>query len=509
MKKHIYENSILLEKNQIIIYDTIKLIMKGSINLYTKVFTMRKTKIVATIGPACSDAAVFREMCLAGLNVARLNFSHGTHEEHLEKINMIKSVREELGIPVAIMLDTKGPEYRIKIFENGSVNLAAGDRFTFTTEDIIGNQERVSVSYKGMMKDLEKGDIILLNNGLMKFIVDEITENEAVCTVIDGGNLSNRKSMSFPGKVLKQVYLSEQDKRDILFGAENDVDFIACSFVSCARDLVDVKEFLKENNITGIDLLAKIENQSGIDNIEEILDKCEGVMIGRGDMGVEIPFEELPAIQKHLITKCRLFGRRVITATEMLESMITNPRPTRAEISDVANAVYDGTSAIMLSGETAVGKYPVLAVETMSRIANQTEKNINFVKRFKETDFVIKNTIDAISHATCGMSIDVGAKAMAVCSLSGKTVRMVSRFRSPVDIVGLTTSEKTWRKLALSWGVKPVMCEELPSTDVLFYTAKKLTKAALDLEKGDKIIITGGVTTGQSGNTNLIKIENI
>ena len=509
MKKHIYENSILLEKNQIIIYDTIKLIMKGSINLYTKVFTMRKTKIVATIGPACSDAAVFREMCLAGLNVARLNFSHGTHEEHLEKINMIKSVREELGIPVAIMLDTKGPEYRIKIFENGSVNLAAGDRFTFTTEDIIGNQERVSVSYKGMMKDLEKGDMILLNNGLMKFIVDEITENEAVCTVIDGGNLSNRKSMSFPGKVLKQVYLSEQDKRDILFGAENDVDFIACSFVSCARDLVDVKEFLKENNITGIDLLAKIENQSGIDNIEEILDKCEGVMIGRGDMGVEIPFEELPAIQKHLITKCRLFGRRVITATEMLESMITNPRPTRAEISDVANAVYDGTSAIMLSGETAVGKYPVLAVETMSRIANQTEKNINFVKRFKETDFVIKNTIDAISHATCGMSIDVGAKAMAVCSLSGKTVRMVSRFRSPVDIVGLTTNEKTWRKLALSWGVKPVMCEELPSTDVLFYTAKKLTKAALDLEKGDKIIITGGVTTGQSGNTNLIKIENI
>ena len=470
---------------------------------------MRKTKIVATIGPACCDKNVFREMCLAGLNVARLNFSHGTHEEHYEKISMIKSVRTELDLPIAILLDTKGPEYRIKTFENGSVDLKTGDRFAFTTEEIIGNQDRVSVSYKGMIKDLDVGDIILLNNGLMKFKVEEITATEARCTVIDGGKLSNRKSMSFPGKVLRQVYLSEQDKSDILFGAANDVDFIACSFVSCAQDLIDVKNFLKENNITGIDLLAKIENQAGIDNIDEILDQCEGVMIGRGDMGVEIPFEELPAVQKHLITKCRLFGRRVITATEMLESMITNPRPTRAEISDVANAVYDGTSAIMLSGETAVGKHPVLAVETMSKIANQTEKNMNFVKRFRETDFVIKNTIDAISHATCGMSIDVNAKAIAVCSLSGKTVRMVSRFRSPIDIVGLTTSEKTWRKLALSWGVKPVMCEELPSTDVLFYTAKKLAKTALDLEPGDTIIITGGVTMGQSGNTNLIKIENI
>lgn len=470
---------------------------------------MRKTKIVATIGPACSDEKAFRDMCLAGLNVARLNFSHGTHEEHLEKINMIKSVRSSLGLPVAIMLDTKGPEYRIKTFENGSVNLKAGDRFAFTTDEIMGNHERVTVSYKGMIKDLEKGDIILLNNGLMKFRVEEITSTEAKCIVIEGGNLSNRKSMSFPGKVLKQIYLSEQDKSDILFGAENDVDFIACSFVSCAQDLIDVKNFLKENNITGIDLLAKIENQSGIDNIDEILEHCEGVMIGRGDMGVEIPFEELPAVQKHLITKCRLFGRQVITATEMLESMISNLRPTRAEISDVANAVYDGTSALMLSGETAVGKHPVLAVETMSKIAFQTEKNINFVKRFRETDFVIQNTVDAISHATCGMSIDVGAKAIAVCSLSGTTVRMVSRFRSPVDIVGLTTNEKTWRKLALSWGVKPVMCEELPSTDVLFYTAKKLTKSALELQYGDKIIITGGVTMGQSGSTNLIKIETI
>lgn len=468
---------------------------------------MRKTKIVATVGPACSDAATFREMCLAGLNVARLNFSHGTHAEHLEKIEMIKSVRSELSLPVAIMLDTKGPEYRIKTFEKGSVTLRRGDRFTFTTEEITGDSRRVCVSYKGMMKDLTVGDIILVNNGLMKFRVEEVTAKEARCIVLDGGVLSDRKSMSFPGKVLRQVYLSEQDKSDILFGAENGVDFIACSFVSCAKDLIDVKSFLKKNNITGIDLLAKIENQSGIDNIDEILEQCEGVMIGRGDMGVEIPFEELPAIQKHLITKCRLLGRCVITATEMLESMITNPRPTRAEISDVANAVYDGTSAIMLSGETAVGRHPVLAVETMSRIAYQTEKNISFSKRFRETDFVIRDTADAVSHAACGMSIDVGAKAMAVCSLSGTTVRMVSRFRSPADILGLTTNEKTWRKLALSWGVRPVMCEELPSTDVLFYTAKKLTGAALGLEGGDRIIITGGVTMGRPGGTNLIKIE--
>ena len=470
---------------------------------------MRKTKIVCTIGPACSDENTLTEMCRAGMNVARLNFSHGTHEEHLEKIALIKKVRKKLNYPIAIMLDTKGPEYRIKTFKNGGVTLKDGDTFTFTTLDVEGDSSRVSVSYEGLAKDLSVGDRLLLNNGLLIFEVTSLTDTDVVCKVIAGGELTNRKSMSFPNKVLKQKYLSDQDKDDLLFGIKNGVDYVACSFVSCKQDLIDVKEFMAANGAENIDLIAKIENRSGVDNIDEICAECAGIMIGRGDMGVEIPFEELPAIQKHLITKCRLLGKRVITATEMLESMIHNPRPTRAEISDVANAVYDGTSAIMLSGETAAGKYPVLTVSTMSRIAEQTEQNIHYEKRFLTSEFKIKNTVDAISHATCGMAIDIDAKAIAVCSISGMTVRMVSRFRSPVDILGLTTNEKTWYKLALSWGVTPVMCEHFESTDVLFYTAKQLAVSTFGLKKGDRIVITGGMTNGVSGNTNIIKIETV
>ncbi len=470
---------------------------------------MRKTKIVCTIGPACSNKATLIEMCKAGMNVARLNFSHGTHEEHLEKINLIKEVRAELGMPIAILLDTKGPEYRIKTFKNGSVVLKEGDKFTFTADDIEGNETRVSVNYKGLANDMDIGDKILLNNGLMVFEVISINDYDVTCKVVVGGELSNRKSMSFPGKVLKQKYLSEQDKDDLLFGVENGIDFIACSFVSCKQDLLDIIEFLKEHDAHNIDLIAKIENRSGVDNIEEICSVCSGIMIGRGDMGVEIPFEELPAIQKKIITKCRLLGKRVITATEMLESMIYNPRPTRAEISDVANAVYDGTSAIMLSGETAAGKYPVLTVKTMAKIAEQTEQNIHYGKRFLHSEFQIKNTVDAISHATCGMAIDIEAKAIAVCTISGMTARMVSRFRSPVDILGLTTNEKTWYKLALSWGVTPVMCERYDSTEVLFYTAKQTAVKTFNLKKQDKIVITGGMTNGVSGNTNIIKVETV
>ncbi len=470
---------------------------------------MRKTKIVCTIGPACSDENTLTEMCRAGMNVARLNFSHGTHEEHLEKITLIKKVRKKLNCPIAIMLDTKGPEYRIKTFKNGGVTLKDGDNFTFTTLDVEGDSDRVSVSYEGLAKDLSVGDRLLLNNGLLIFEVTSLTDTDVVCKVIAGGELTNRKSMSFPNKVLKQKYLSDQDKDDLLFGIKNGVDYVACSFVSCKQDLIDVKEFMAANGAENIDLIAKIENRSGVDNIDEICAECAGIMIGRGDMGVEIPFEELPAIQKHLITKCRLLGKRVITATEMLESMIHNPRPTRAEISDVANAVYDGTSAIMLSGETAAGKYPVLTVSTMSRIAEQTEQNIHYEKRFLTSEFKIKNTVDAISHATCGMAIDIDAKAIAVCSISGMTVRMVSRFRSPVDILGLTTNEKTWYKLALSWGVTPVMCEHFESTDVLFYTAKQLAVSTFGLKKGDRIVVTGGMTNGVSGNTNIIKIETV
>ncbi len=470
---------------------------------------MRKTKIVCTLGPTCSDEKTLTEMCMAGMNVARFNFSHSTYEEHEARIAVVKKVREKLNIPIPIMLDTKGPEYRIKTFKDGKVFLKEGDVFAFTSDDITGDEKRVSVNYKGLAHDLEKGDKILLNNGLLVFEVNETTDTDVICSVIVGGELSDRKSMSFPNKTLKQVYLSEQDKSDIKFGIEHDIDFIACSFVSCKQDLLDVKAYLSEIGAKNIDIIAKIENRTGVDNIEEICEECDGIMVARGDMGVEIPFEELPAIQKHIITKCRLLGKRVITATEMLESMIHNARPTRAEISDVANAVYDGTSAIMLSGETAAGKYPVLAVKTMATIAENTEKNIHYDRRFLSSEFKIKNTVDAISHATCGMSIDIAAKAIAVCSLSGMTARMVSRFRPPVDIVGLTTSEKTWRKLALSWGVQPCMCENYPSTDVLFYNAQKLTKDMLKLKNGDKIVITGGVTNGKSGNTNLIKVETL
>ncbi len=470
---------------------------------------MRKTKIVCTIGPASSSEDVIRGLCLAGMNVARLNFSHNTHEDHQERINTVKKVRAELGLPIAIMLDTKGPEYRIKTFKDGKIVLRDGDLFTLTARDIEGDEKAVSVSYANLPDELSVGDAILLNNGLLTFKVEEINGPDIVCRVINGGELSDRKSMSFPGRVMKQKYLSEQDKADIAFGVKNEVDYIACSFVSCKQDLIDVKNYLKELDAQSIELIAKIENQSGFDNIEEICEQCDGIMVARGDMGVEIPFELLPAIQKKLITKCRMLGKRVITATEMLESMIVNPRPTRAEISDVANAVYDGTSAIMLSGETAAGRFPVESVKTMAKIAETTENNIHYHKRFRNTEFKIKNSADAVSHSTCGMAIDLDAKAIVACSLSGMTARMVSRFRPSVPIIGLTTDERTWRRLALSWGVIPAMCEKFTSTDVLFYTAKKIAEGQLSLLKDDKIVITGGDTSGESGNTNIIKIERI
>ena len=401
---------------------------------------MRKTKIVCTIGPASTDEKIITDMCKAGMNVARLNFSHGTHEEQQKKIDIIKKVRTKLNLPIAVMLDTKGPEYRIRTFKDGKIELKAGAPFTFTTDEVEGNQTIVSVSYKNLNKDLNVGDRILLNNGLMEFVVKEIKGNNIITEVTVGGVLSDRKSMSFPNKVLKQKYLSEQDKQDILFGIKNEVAYIACSFVSQKQDLLDVKQFLKENDGEDIDLIAKIENQAGVDNIEEICEACEGIMIGRGDMGVEIAYEELPA---------------------------------------------------------------------MAKIAERTEQSIHYDKRFRNFDFQIRNEIDAISHATCGMAIDMKAKGIAVCTLSGMTARMISRFRSPVDIVGLTTNEKTWRKLALSWGVTPIMVEEFDSTEVLFYTAKKTAKEVLGLEKDDRIVITGGYTNGTSGNTNLIKVERI
>lgn len=470
---------------------------------------MRKTKIICTIGPACGSEEMLRQMCLAGMNVARLNFSHGTHPEHQEHIDRIKKVRRELELPIAIMLDTKGPEYRIKTFENGRITLKDGDTFTFTTEEVVGDQTRVSVNYAGLIQDLSVGDTIMVNNGLVVCQVRELRGSDAICDVLVGGDLSDRKSMNFPNRVLTHDYLSEQDKDDLLFGIRNEVDFVAASFVSTRKDVEDLRRFLDENGGQNIDIVAKIENRSGVDHIDEICEIADGVMVARGDLGVEIPFVEVPPIQKMLIEKCRLLGKRVITATEMLESMIHNPRPTRAEISDVANAVYDGASAVMLSGETAAGKYPVAAVENMAKIAEFTEQHIDYKHFFQRTEFEIRNILDAVSHASCSMAVDVNAKCIVACTVSGQTARMVSRFRCPADIIGMTTREAEWRKLSLSWGVYPVLSEEFNSMDVMFYHAMGEAKRMFHLQKGDNVVMTGGLINGRVGNTNTIKVETV
>lgn len=470
---------------------------------------MRKTKIICTIGPACENEEILTKMCIEGMNVARLNFSHGTHEDHKTKIDLIKKVRDRLDLPIAIMLDTKGPEYRIGVFENKRVMINEGDTFVLTTDDVIGDNTRVSVNYKHLTEELAVGDTVTVNNGLLVFEVEKIEGSNVICRAIAGGELSDKKSMHFPNKVLKHDFLSEQDKADILFGIENDIDFVAASFVSSRDDVCALRNFLNENGGKDIDIIAKIENRAGVDNIDEICEIADGIMVARGDLGVEIPFVEVPSIQKFLIRKCRLLGKRVITATEMLESMIYNPRPTRAEISDVANAVYDGASAVMLSGETAAGKYPVEAVKNMSEIALFTEQGIDYKHWFATTEYKIKNNLDAISHAACAMAIDVKARCIVVNSMSGKTARMVSRFRCPADIVGITTSKRAWRQLNLSWGVTPVMSEQYNSLDIVFYQAMNHVKRLFSMQKGDNVVLTGGMINAGSGNTNIIKVESV
>ena len=391
--------------------------------------------------------------------------------------------------------------------ENGKIRLNDGDEFTFTTEDVIGNEKMVSVNYKQLMQNLEVGDTILVNNGLVIFRVKELDDTKAKCEVLIGGVLSDRKSMNFPNKVMKHDFLSEQDKEDLLFGIKNEVDFVAAAFVARKQDIADMRTFLDENGGSDIEIIAKIENRAGVENIEEICEIANGIMIARGDLGVEIPAMEVPAVQKYLISKCRMLGKRVITATEMLESMIHNPRPTRAEVSDVANAVYDGTSAVMLSGETASGKYPVAAVKNMVETIEFTEKSIPYERKFKTTEFTIKNNLDAVSHSTCAMAIDVNAKCIVVNSLSGHTARMVSRFRCPVDIMGMTTSTKGWRKLNMSWGVTPVLCEKFESMEEMFENDMEKAKEVFHLKEGDNVVLTGGIMDGNTGNTNMIKVE--
>lgn len=470
---------------------------------------MKKTKIVCTLGPASDTEEVISAMYDAGMNVCRLNFSHGTHEEQLKKINIVKKIREERGIPLPIMLDTKGPEFRTGRYKNGRIVLKKGDKFTFTSDDILGDETKVSVSYKNLPESMQKGDKILLNNGLMSFVVDEVKGNDVLTTVLVGGETSDHRSMFFPNKHLKLDFLSEQDKKDLLFGIECGVDFIALSFVSCKEDIETARKFLAENGGADIDLIAKIENRTGVNNLESILTASDGVMVARGDLGVEIPYEELPNIQKHIIDMSRILGKRCITATEMLESMTHNKRPTRAEISDVANAVYDGTSAVMLSGETAAGEYPVDAVRAMAKIAEQAEHNRVYIQVIPEESFVISSDQIALSHSACMLARDLNAKALVVCTRTGMTARMVSRFRPEEPIIGMTTDKKAFRKLALSWGVTPVMSEEYSSLDILLYFAKQCAVKSGIAKKGDKVVITAGTPNGKVGNSNLISIQTL
>ena len=468
---------------------------------------MKKTKIICTIGPACTNKSTLKKMAKAGMDVVRLNFSHGTHNEQAEKIAMIKEVRDELHLPLPILLDTKGPEFRIKTFKEGKIQLNEGDSFTFTTEDIEGDQNRVSVSYAGICENLIPGDKILLNNGLVVFRVTEVIAPNVHCIVEIGGEISNRKSMFFPDKELQLDFLSEQDKADLLFGIEHDVDFVALSFVSKAEDVLLAKNYLKEHGGSHIDVIAKIENRAGVNNLLEIMKVSDGIMVARGDLGVEIPYVELPDIQKYIINQCRIHGKRVITATEMLESMIHNPRPTRAEISDVANAVYDGTSAVMLSGETAAGAYPVQSVDAMARIVAQAETHTEYIQTID--NFEIKTTEEALSHSAATLAKDLKASAIVVCTRTGATARKVSRFRPNINIIGITTDIHAYRQLALSWGVMPFITDEYTSIDILFYFAKQIALTSGLLKKGDTIVITGGTPNGKSGNSNLINVETL
>ncbi|MCI8413413.1 MAG: pyruvate kinase [Clostridia bacterium] len=468
---------------------------------------MRKTKIVCTLGPATDNYQTMKRLIKAGMNVARLNMSHGTYDEHAARIDMVKRAREELNQSVAIMLDTKGPEIRIRTFENGKALLSEGNYFTLTTEECEGNNARVSVTYPRLPACVKEGDIILLNDGLIELKVDSVSEKEVVCVVTHGGELSNRKSINLPGITIDMPYLSEVDKKDILFGIKQDIDYLAISFVRKADDVRQVKELLDSCNGKDVQIISKIENREGVNNIREIIDECDGVMVARGDMGVEIPFEELPAIQKDMISLCYKQGKKVITATQMLESMITNPRPTRAEISDVANAIYDGTSAIMLSGETAMGKYCVETVKTMAKIAEKTESSIHFRKRFRNLDPVIKTITDAISHATVEASFDLNAKAIIALSHTGFTARKVSRFRPDCVIIAATISRKAYYQLAMNWGVVPVLGSPQPNSNELFNNSVEWARGTGLIKKGDLVVITGGVPVGIAGNTNTMRIE--
>ena len=469
---------------------------------------MRKTKIVCTMGPATDNDETLRELMLAGMDVARINFSHGTHEEAKVKMDRIKKIREELDIPVAILLDTKGPEIRIKDFKDGKVTLVEGQKFTLCTEDVEGDETQVSITYPDLPKDIKRGTRILIDDGLIEMEAISIKSTKIVCEVKNGGVISNKKGVNVPNVSLSMPYMSEKDREDILFGIEQDVDFIAASFVRTANDVLEVRHLLEKNGGHDINIIAKIENAEGVENIDSIIRASNGIMVARGDMGVEIDMQDLPVIQKQLIKQTYRAGKAVITATQMLDSMIRNPRPTRAETTDVANAIYDGTSAIMLSGETAIGKYPVEAVKTMAMIAERTEREINYVKRLENLQFDSRMDVsNAISHATCTTAHDLRAAAVIALTYSGGTAMQLSRFRPACPIIAPTLSVKARRQLNLSWGIVPIVSEERDNTDELFDHAVECAQKTGLVKDGDLVVITGGAPMGISGTTNIMKVH--
>ena len=469
---------------------------------------MRRTKIVCTLGPATDDPNVLKGLFLSGMDVGRFNFSHGTHEEHLIRVEQFKKIRTELKRPVALLLDTKGPEIRIKTFKDGKVILEKGNDFIFTTDEIDGDTTKVSVTYQGLPADLKKADIILASDGLLSFKVKAISGNEILTEIINGGELSNRKGLNIPGVSIKLPFINDNDKNDILFAIKNDFDFIAASFARSSDDINEMKSFINENGGGFIKLISKIENHDGVKNIDEIIRVSDGIMVARGDMAVEIPFEEIPYLQKIIIKKTVAAGKPVITATQMLESMIHNPMPTRAEITDVANAIYDGTSAIMLSAETTIGSYPVLAVDTMVKIANQTELNIDYSQHFENSNInITKNVTDAISHATCSAAHYLDASAIITITKSGHTSRMISRYRPKCPIIASTPNEKVYNQLALSWGVFPLVEQHGVNTDEIFENAIQSAVSKDMIHNGNLVVITGGVPVGISGTTNMLKVH--
>ncbi len=470
---------------------------------------MRKTKIICTIGPASESEEKLRELMIAGMNVARFNFSHGSHEEHKKKFDRVIKISNELGIPVATLLDTKGPEIRLKDIEGGKTELVAGQKFILTTEDILGNNEKVSITYKNLKNDISAGTTILIDDGLIEMVVDSIEETDIICTVVNGGPISNHKGVNVPGAVLSMPYISEVDRSDIMFGCDMGFDFIAASFVRCKEDILEVRKILDEHN-SHMKIIAKIENMQGIENLEDILTVSDGIMVARGDMGVEIPMEEVPVVQKRMIKMAEAQGKHVVTATQMLDSMIKNPRPTRAEVADVANAIYDGTTAIMLSGESAAGLYPVEAVKTMSQIAERAEQDIDYNSRMKRREHIDSfDVTTAISHATCTTAMDLKAAAIITVTISGFTAGMISRYKPNCPIIACSVSPRICRQLSLSWGVTPIWIARESTAEDLFDEAVRAAEEAGYIKKGDKVVLTAGVPLGVSGRTNMLRVVEV